>query len=366
MANILNLYQFILIFAGDLSTMSNSSDQKDELANFGEFGLIRHLTRDLTIRNSSTCKGVGDDAAVLDYGDKKVVITTDLLAEGIHFNLIYTPLKHLGYKAAVVNFSDIFAMNARPRQLLVSLAISRKFTVSMIDNLYSGIRDACERYGVDLIGGDTTSSYTGLTLSCTAVGEASDAELVYRSGAGTTDLICVSGDLGGAYMGLQLLERERKLFEKEREFQPVLDGYDYVLERQLKPEARSDIVGLFKEPGIRPTSMIDISDGLSSELMHLCTSSNTGCRIYSEKIPIHPETRRVAGEFGIDPLIAALNGGEDYELLFTFPVDQYDTITKLGEIKVIGHMVQAADGLQMITPQGEAITLEAQGWNSLG
>jgi len=355
----------MLIFAGDLKVMSASSHHKDEISNLGEFGLIRHLTKDLVIKNSSTCQGVGDDAAVLDYGGKKVVITTDLLTEGIHFNLVYTPLKHLGYKAAVVNFSDIYAMNAQPRQLLVSMAISRKFTVSMIDDLYSGIRLACEQYGVDLIGGDTTSSYTGLTLSCTAIGEASDIELIYRSGASKTDLICVSGDLGGAYIGLQLLERESKLFEQERDFQPVLDGYDYVLERQLKPQARRDIIGLFTEQGIRPTSMIDISDGLSSELMHLCTNSNTGCKIFSDKIPIHPETRRVAGEFEIDPLIAALNGGEDYELLFTFPVQQFDRIGKLGEINIIGHMVEPDEGMKMITPHGDVITLAAQGWNSL-
>lgn len=356
----------MLIFARDLNVMSATSHHKDEISSLGEFGLIRHLTKDLVIKNNSTCVGVGDDAAVLDYGSSKVIITTDLLTEGIHFNLVYTPLKHLGYKAAVVNFSDIYAMNAKPRQLLVSMALSRKFTVSMIDDLYAGLRLACEHYGVDLIGGDTTSSYTGLTLSCTAIGEASEEELVYRKGAGKTDLICVSGDLGGAYMGLQLLERERKLFEKERDFQPVLDGYDYVLERQLKPEARHDIIGLFTEQGFRPTSMIDISDGLSSELIHLCTSSNTGCKVFSDKIPVHPETRRVALEFEMDPLIAALNGGEDYELLFTFPVQQADVIGKSAEIKIIGHMVEPADGMKLITPQGDAVTLTAQGWNSLG
>jgi thiamine-monophosphate kinase len=345
--------------------MKDTDHQSDEISSLGEFGLIKHLTRGLTVKNSSTCKGVGDDAAVLDYGGKRVVISTDLLAEGVHFNLVYTPLKHLGYKAAIVNFSDIYAMNARPEQLLVSLAISRKFSVSMVDSIYSGVRLACDQYGVDLIGGDTTSSYTGLTLSCTAIGEAADEELVYRDGAGKSDLICVSGDLGGAYMGLQLLERERKLFEKEREIQPVLEGYDYVLERQLKPEARRDIIGLFRELGIQPTAMIDISDGLSSELIHICQSSGKGCKIFSDKIPIHRETQRVAGEFGMEPLIAALNGGEDYELLFTVPVKLFDKIGNRHEISIIGHMVDAADGMKMITPQGQAVTLKAQGWNAL-
>ncbi len=345
--------------------MKDTHKHSDEISNLGEFGLIRHLTRDLKIKNKSTCRGIGDDAAVLEFGGSRVVISSDLLAEGVHFNLVYTPLKHLGYKAAVVNFSDIYAMNAQPRQLLVSLAISRKFTVSMIDSLFSGIRLACDQYGVDLVGGDTTSSYTGLTISCTAVGEAADEELVYRNGAGKTDLICVSGDLGGAYMGLQLLERERKLFEKERVIQPALEGYDYVLERQLKPEARRDITALFRELGIQPNAMIDISDGLSSELMHICQNSDKGCRIFSDKIPIHPETERVAREFGMEPLIAALNGGEDYELLFTFPVKLFDKIGNRQEVTIIGHMVDAAEDMKMITAQGEAITLEAQGWNAL-
>jgi thiamine-monophosphate kinase len=345
--------------------MSHSSRFSDEISSLGEFGLIRRLTADLKIRNSSTVLGVGDDGAILDYGEKKVVISTDLLAEGVHFNLVYTPLKHLGYKAAIVNFSDIYAMNGHPRQLLVSLAISRKFTISMIDSLYAGLKLACDQYGVDLIGGDTTSSFTGLTISCTAIGEAREEELVYRSGAGLHDLICVSGDLGGAYLGLQLLERERKLFERDSQMQPELEGYDYVLERQLKPEARRDIIGLFRELGIQPTAMIDISDGLSSELMHLCQQSALGCKIYADKIPIHPETQRVSGEFDMEPLIAALNGGEDYELLFTLPVSQFDLIGSRREISIIGHMTEAAEGLKLITRQGQAITLEAQGWNAL-
>ena len=338
---------------------------QDEISDLGEFGLIRHLTGDLSVINSSTVKAIGDDAAVLHYPLKKIVVTTDMLAEGVHFNLVYTPLKHLGYKAAVVNFSDIYAMNAKPNQLLVSMAISRKFTVSMMEEIYSGIKLACKQYGVDLVGGDTTSSYTGLTLCLTAIGEASDEDLVYRSGAGLHDLICVSGDLGGAYMGLQLLERERRLFEKERIVQPMLEGYDYVLERQLKPEARKDIISLLTELKIKPTAMIDISDGLSSEIMHICQQSKTGCKIYSDKIPVHAETERVAREFDIDPVIAALNGGEDYELLFTIPVKQFDIAGKRNEFTIIGHIVNADEGLKMITPQGEAVTLEAQGWNAL-
>jgi len=338
---------------------------QDEISRLGEFGLIRHLTKDIPVINSSTVKAIGDDAAVLQYPTKKIVVSTDMLAEGVHFNLVYTPLKHLGYKAAIVNFSDIYAMNAMPRQLLVSMAISRKFTVSMIEEIYSGIRLACKQYGVDLVGGDTTSSFTGLTLCLTAIGEASEDDLAYRSGAGEHDLLCVSGDLGGAYMGLQLLERERRLFEKEKIMQPVLEGYDYVLERQLKPEARKDIISLLAELHIKPTAMIDISDGLSSEIMHICQQSKTGCKIYSDKIPIHSETERVAREFEIDPVIAALNGGEDYELLFTIPVKQFDIAGKRNEFTIIGHIVDAGEGMKMITPQGQSVPLEAQGWNAL-
>jgi thiamine-monophosphate kinase len=346
-------------------TMCDIDHEQDDISGLGEFGLIRRLTKDLVNRNESTCKGVGDDAAVLDYGDKRVVISSDLLAEGVHFNLVYMPLKHLGYKAAVVNFSDIYAMNAQPKQLLVSMALSRKYTVSMVEAIYSGIKLACEQYGVDLIGGDTTSSVTGLTLCLTAIGEGTEDNLVYRSGAGVHDLICVSGDLGGAYMGLQLLERERLLFEKHHNIQPVLTGYDYVVERQLKPEARRDIIALLKELCVRPTAMIDISDGLSSELLHICEHSDKGCRIYSDKIPIHDETQRVAGEFGIEPLIAALNGGEDYELLFTVPVNQFDKVGNRGEIKIIGHITDSSEGFTMINPEGQSVILKAQGWNAL-
>jgi thiamine-monophosphate kinase len=339
--------------------------QPEEISQLGEFGLIRHLTRDLKIKNKSTEKGIGDDAAVLDYKGKKVVVTTDMLAEGIHFNLVYTPLKHLGYKAAVVNFSDIYAMNARPMQLLVSMAISGKFSVSMVDEIYKGIRLACDQYGVDLVGGDTTSSFTGLTLSLTAIGEATENEIVYREGAGINDLLCVSGDLGGAYIGLQLLERERRLFEKERNIQPLLEGYDYVLERQLKPEARKDIISLLAGLDVKPTAMIDISDGLSSELKHICHDSGKGCRIYADKVPIHQETRRIAREFDIEPLVAALNGGEDYELLFTVPVKLFDKAGNRPEFTIIGHITDISEGTGMVTPQGQLINLEAQGWDAL-
>jgi thiamine-monophosphate kinase len=345
--------------------MSDFDQQQDEISSLGEFGLIRRLTRDLHIINESTVTGVGDDAAVLDYNGKQVVVSTDLLAEGVHFNLVYTPLKHLGYKAAVVNFSDIYAMNARPKQLLVSMAISRKFTISMMESFYAGIRLACAHYGVDLVGGDTTSSLTGLVISCTVIGEGNPDELTYRNGAGERDLICVSGDLGGAYVGLQILERERLMFERHKGIQPELEGYDYVLERQLKPEARQDIPALLAELGLIPTSMIDISDGLSSELMHLCTASNRGCRIYADKIPVHEETRRVAREFEIDPVIAALTGGEDYELLFTIPVSAFDKIGKRPEISVIGHMTHESEGYLMVAPGGAEIPLQAQGWNPL-
>jgi thiamine-monophosphate kinase len=370
MANIIILHQFIQIFAGvcklhKSNAMSDQEQHDDEISGLGEFGLIRHLTRDIEIIHGSTCVGIGDDAAVLDYSGSRVVVTTDLLAEGIHFNLVYTPLKHLGYKAAVVNFSDIYAMNAQPRQILVSMAISRKFTISMMDDLYSGIRQACKQYGVDLVGGDTTSSLTGLIISCTVIGEGKEQELTYRKGAGIHDLICVSGDLGGAYLGLQLLERERVLFEKHHDIQPVLEGYDYVLERQLKPEACRNITMILRECGIVPTAMIDISDGLSSELNHICQASGTGCRIYADKIPIHSETRRVAREFNIDPVIAALNGGEDYEMLFTIPVSSFNMVSKRPEISIIGHMVDISDGIKLIASGGGEVRLEAQGWNPL-
>lgn len=335
------------------------------LSDLGEFGLINRLTEKIQIKNTSTLVGVGDDAAVLSYPDKKIVVTTDLLTEGIHFNLMYVPLKHLGYKAVIVNLSDVFAMNATPRQITVSVAISSKFSLEAIEELYSGIHLACEKYGVDLIGGDTTSSLTGLTISVTAIGESNDNELVYRSGAKPTDLVCVSGDLGGAYMGLQLLERENEVYKVNPNQQPQMEGYDYILERQLKPEARADIKELLKTLNIRPTSMIDISDGLSSEALHLCKASKVGCSIYEDKIPLDQQTKAFAEELSINPLVAALNGGEDYELLFTVPLESYDLIKKEFDITIIGHITPESEGANLITTGGSVIPLQAQGWNPL-
>jgi len=335
------------------------------LSELGEFGLITRLTEKIQIKNTSTFVGVGDDAAVLCFPDHKIVVTTDLLTEGIHFNLMYVPLKHLGYKAVVVNLSDVYAMNAVPRQITVSIAISSKFSLEAVEELYSGIHLACEKYGVDLIGGDTTSSLTGLTISVTAIGEASGDELVYRSGAKIGDLVCVSGDLGGAYMGLQLLERENEVFKVNPHQKPQFEGYDYILERQLKPEARADFKELMKTLNIKPTSMIDISDGLSSEVLHLCKASKVGCNIYEEKIPLDSQTKEFAEELSINPLVAALNGGEDYELLFTVPLSSFDVIKKEFDITVIGHITAESEGANLITTGGSVIPLQAQGWNPL-
>jgi thiamine-monophosphate kinase len=335
------------------------------LSDLGEFGLIARLTEKVQLKNPSTLKGIGDDAAVLSYPDKKIVVTTDMLTEGIHFNLMYVPLKHLGYKSVVVNLSDVFAMNAVPKQITVSVALSSKFSLEAIEELYSGIHLACEKYGVDLIGGDTTTSLTGLTISITAIGEAFEDELVYRSGAKVNDLLCVSGDLGGAYMGLQLLERENEVFKINPKVQPQFEGYDYILERQLKPEARGDIICLLKTLGIQPTSMIDISDGLSSEILHLCKNSKVGCNLYEEKVPLDMQTKKMAEELNINPLVAALNGGEDYELLFTVPLDKYDLVKKEFDFTVIGHMAPEKDGVNLITTGGSVIPLQAQGWNPL-
>ena len=335
------------------------------LAELGEFGLIERLTEKIKLKNISSIKGVGDDAAVLFYPNKKIVVTTDLLTEGIHFNLMYVPLKHLGYKAVVVNLSDVFAMNATPKQITVSIAISSKFSLAAVEELYSGIHLACEKYGVDLVGGDTTSSLTGLTISITAIGEANEDELVYRSGAQVNDLLCVSGDLGGAYMGLQLLERENEVFKVNPHEKPQFDGYDYILERQLKPEARGDIRELLKTLNIKPTSMIDISDGLSSETLHLCKASKVGCNIYEEKIPLDKQTKDFAEELSINPLVAALNGGEDYELLFTVPMTSFEVLKKEFDITIIGHITPENEGVNLITSGGSVIPLQAQGWNPL-
>ena len=341
------------------------TNKQTKLSEIGEFGLIARLTENIKLKNVSSLKGVGDDAAVLSYPDKKIVVTTDLLTEGIHFNLMYCPLKHLGYKAVIVNISDIYAMNATPRQITVSIAISSKFSIQAVEELYSGIHLACEKYGVDLVGGDTTSSLTGLIISITAIGEANEDELVYRSGAKETDLVCVTGDLGGAYMGLQLLERENEVFKVNPNQKPLFEGYDYILERQLKPEARNDIKELLKTLDIKPTSMIDISDGLSSEVIHLCKASKVGCSIYEDKIPLDTQTKDFAEELSINPLVAALNGGEDYELLFTVPLSAYDLIKKEFDITIIGHIVPESEGAHLITTGGSVIPLQAQGWNPL-
>jgi thiamine-monophosphate kinase len=336
--------------------------RQTNIAELGDFGLIERITKDIKIKNNSTIKGVGDDAAILEYAEKQIVVSSDLLTEGIHFNLMYVPLKHLGYKAVVVNLSDVCAMNAVPKQVVVNIALSGKFSVEAVEELYSGIHLACEKYGVDLVGGDTTSSLTGLTISITVLGEVEKENVVLRSGAKPADLLCVTGDLGGAYMGLQLLERENEVFKVNENMQPQLSGFDYILERQLKPEARLDIVSAFKKLGIKPTSMIDISDGLSSEIHHLCKNSNLGCNIFEDKIPLDFQTKKMAEEMNINPLVAALNGGEDYELLFTLPLSDYEKIKNDPDFTIIGHMTEAVDGVNLITGAGSAIPLVAQGW----
>jgi thiamine-monophosphate kinase len=342
--------------------MSKESKQTN-ISELGEFGLIERLTKQIKLQNKSTIRGVGDDAAIMNFENRQVIVSTDLLTEGIHFNLMYVPLKHLGYKAVVVNLSDIYAMNATPTQITVSIAVSGKFSVEALEELYAGIYLACEKYNVDLVGGDTTSSLTGLTISVTALGFARQEEVVERSGAGVNDLLCVSGDLGGAYMGLQLLERENEVYKVNKNMQPQLEGYDYILERQLKPEARADVVAAFKRIGIQPTSMIDISDGLSSEIMHLCKNSNVGCSLFEEKVPMDFQTKKMAEELNINPIVAALNGGEDYELLFTLPLDDYEKIKNDPDFTVIGHMTDASEGINLVTAAGSALPLEAQGWN---
>lgn len=335
-----------------------------EISQLGEFGLIDRLTKDLPHHNPSTVRSVGDDAAVLRYpGDVDELVTTDLLVEGIHFDLTYMPLKHLGYKAAVVNFSDIYAMNGHPRQIVVSLAISSRFAVEHLEELYAGIRLACDIYGVDLVGGDTTASRSGLVISITCIGEAAPDAVVTRDGAKDTDLICVSGDLGSAYMGLQLLEREKVASKGIKDFQPEFGGKEYLIERQLKPEARRDIVTALAEAGIKPTAMMDISDGLSSELLHICMQSDTGCRIYEERIPIDYQTAIMAEELGMNLVTAALNGGEDYELLFTIPLSRHEDVSKIKGVSVIGHICKPEMGCAMVTRDGGEIELKAQGWN---
>lgn len=338
---------------------------RTEISSLGEFGLIKHLTKDFEKKNSSTVLGVGDDAAIMDYKEKQVLVTTDLLLEGIHFDLVYVPLMHLGYKSAVVNFSDIYAMNGFPKQITVSLGVSKRFSVEDIEELYAGIKLACDKYGVDLVGGDTSASATGLTISIACIGEGEKGKISQRSGAKNTDLICVSGDLGAAYMGLLLLEREKKVFSGDESAQPDFAGKEYLIERQLKPEARKDIVESLARINVVPTSMMDISDGLSSELLHICKQSKVGCRVYEDRIPIDYQTAVMAEEFNMNLTTAALNGGEDYELLFTVPLEMNDVFQNLPGIKVIGHITDESLGSCIITRDGQEIELKAQGWNSL-
>ena len=337
---------------------------KTEISTLGEFGLIRHLTENIKHVQPSTQKGVGDDCAVMDFGDKQVLMTTDLLLEGIHFNLEYVPLKHLGYKAAVVNFSDIYAMMGTPTQITVSLGISKRFSVEDIEELYAGIRLACERYGVDLVGGDTSASMTGLTISITCLGTANKDEIVYRNGAKEHNLICVTGNLGTAYMGLQLLERERLVAQGNEKAQLAFEGKEYLLERQLKPEARRDIVDKLREAGIKPTAMMDISDGLSSELMHICHQSNCGCSIYEDKLPIDYQAAVLAEEMNLNIVTCALNGGEDYELLFTCDINDYEKLVPIYDIYIIGHITKPEYGTVLVGRNGEEMMLQAQGWQA--
>lgn len=343
-----------------------------EIADLGEFGLIKHLTKDIKPKNTSTLYGIGDDCAVMHYPDKEVLVTTDLLMEGVHFDLTYMPLKHLGYKAAMVNLSDIFAMGGTPRQLVVSIALSKRFTVEDMEQFYEGLRLACDKWGVDIVGGDTTSSYTGLAISITAVGEAHKEEIIYRNGAKPTDLICVSGDLGAAYMGLQLLEREKEVFyqqldeSKKAEANPDFAGKEYLLERQMKPEARGDVIQQLQTMNIRPTAMMDISDGLSSELFHICEQSHCGCRIYENNIPIDYQTAVMAEEMNLNVITCALNGGEDYELLFTVPIGDKDKIEAMKDVKLIGYITEEKFGKTLVTRDDKEFDLKAQGWNPLG
>ncbi len=352
-----------------------------DISELGEFGLIDRLTNELTMTNASTLRGPGDDCAVLHYADSEVLVTTDLLMEGVHFDLTYTDLKHLGYKAAMVNLSDVFAMNGTPRQLTVSLALSKRFSVEDVERFYEGLRVACQKWGVDIVGGDTTSSYTGLAISITCIGEARREDIVYRNGAHDTDLICVSGDLGAAYMGLQLLEREKSVYfsqldeAKKRgderrvqelaDFTPDFAGKEYLLQRQLQAEARGDIIAQLRQAGIKPTAMMDVSDGLSSELMHICKQSNTGCRIFEKELPIDYQTAVMAEEMEMNVTTCALNGGEDYELLFTVPIGDYEKVKELDDVHIIGHITEEKYGLQLVTRDGQEFELKAQGWNPL-
>lgn len=341
------------------------SNERTEISSLGEFGLIEHLTKNIELQNASSLLGVGDDAAVIDHFGKQTVVTTDLLVEGVHFDLTYTPLKHLGYKSVIVNLSDIYAMNAIPTQIVISIGISNRFSVEAVNEIYEGIYAACEKYGVDLVGGDTTSSLKGLIISITAIGEVAPDQFVKRSTAQKGDLLCVSGDLGGAYIGLLFLEREKKIFLESPGVQPDLEGEAYVVGKLLKPEARKDIIEFLAKENIRPTAMMDISDGLSSEILHICKQSNLGCVIYEEKIPVADATRNAAFKFELDPTACALSGGEDYELLFTIPQAEYDKLVLNEQISVVGYMTEPEQGAHIITKGGSKHTITAQGWNHM-
>lgn len=345
--------------------IEDKNPQRTSIAQLGEFGLIDHLTKNFESNQESTLKGIGDDAAVLDFGTKKTIVSTDLLIEGVHFDLAYMPLKHLGYKAVVVNLSDICAMNAKPTQITVSVAVSNRFPLEALEELYEGITRAAKEYKIDVIGGDTTSSQKGMIISITALGEADENEIVYRNGAKVTDLLVVTGDIGAAYMGLQVLEREKQVFHVNPNSQPDLDAYTYLIERQLKPEARTDIRTLLHALEIHPTAMIDVSDGISSEIMHLCKQSNVGCNLYEDKLPLDPQFISVCEEFNIDSTTIAINGGEDYELLFTVAMSDFDKIKGNPNFTIIGHMTEPSEGIHLITRANTKIQLKARGWNAL-
>jgi thiamine-monophosphate kinase len=344
--------------------MIENLPHRTELSELGEFGLIKYLTNSIQLKNPSSIKGVGDDAAVLNYGEKQTLVSTDLLIESVHFDLTYVPLKHLGYKTAVVNFSDIVAMNGTPKQLLVGIGVSNRFSVEALEEIYKGIYLACKTYKVDVVGGDTVSSPSGLFIAATAIGEAKAEDVVYRNTASKGDLVCVSGDLGAAYMGLMLLEREKETYKADPNMQPDLEGYDYILGRQLKPEARTDVVKLLKGVGVKPTSIIDVSDGLASEMLHICIQSGVGCNLYEDKIPIDVTTSALAMEFGIDPTTCALNGGEDYELLFTIALSDYEKVKGVQGISVIGHLTEKNEGYHLISKSGAVVPITAQGWDA--
>lgn len=346
-----------------IKIIMTKKEEVKKISELGEFGLIDHISKNFDINTGSIIKGIGDDAAVVKNSDDSTVVTTDLLIEGIHFDLIYTPLKHLGYKSVVVNLSDLYAMNSTPVGITVSIALSNKFSLKAVEEIYSGIKHACEVYGVSLIGGDTSSSVTGLFISVTAIGKANEKDIVYRSGANINDLICVSGDLGAAYLGLQMLEREKEVFLSDKDIKPKLENCEYILQRQLKPEARKDIISSFKEHKIKPTSMIDISDGLSSELLHICKESQKSCKIYEEKLPIHPQSIEISSQFNLDPSIPALNGGEDYELLFTVPLSLNEFMSRIPDVSIIGHICEKGADSVLVTKNGTEVKLEAQGWS---